>query len=167
MWCKWPGLFIEEGPIVQVRDRQGKPMVMRDKDNEVLYKGPLAVMVNEFSASASKSFAAAIQGLWPGIVIGSTSTYGKGTVQRSIGLDPENNFMATNSDLGSLKLTLQKFYRINGGSTQLKGVVPDVVIPDQYEYLEFREKDNEDAMKWDEIKEANYTKWNSVTICKR
>jgi hypothetical protein len=67
----------------------------------------------------------------------------------------------TNSDLGSLKLTLQKFYRINGGSTQLKGVVPDVIIPDQYEYLEFREKDNEDAMKWDEIKEANYTKWNS------
>ena len=155
------GLFIEEGPIVQVRDRQGKPMVMRDKDNDVLYKGPLAVMVNEFSASASEIFAAAIQDYGRGIVIGSTSTYGKGTVQRSIGLDPENNFIATNSDLGSLKLTLQKFYRINGGSTQLKGVVPDVIIPDQYEYLEFREKDNEDAMKWDEIKEANYTKWNS------
>lgn len=155
------GLFIEDGPIVQVRDRQGKPMVMRDKNSEVLYKGPLAVMVNEFSASASEIFAAAIQDYGRGIIIGSTSTYGKGTVQRSIGLDPENGFMATNSDLGSLKLTLQKFYRINGGSTQLKGVVPDVVIPDQYEYLEFREKDNEDAMKWDEISKANYNKWNS------
>ena len=155
------GLFIEDGPIVQVRDRQGKPMVMRDKNSEVLYKGPLAVMVNEFSASASEIFAAAIQDYGRGIIIGSTSTYGKGTVQRSIGLDPENGFQAANSDLGSLKLTLQKFYRINGGSTQLKGVVPDVVIPDQYEYLEFREKDNEDAMKWDEISRATYNKWNS------
>jgi carboxyl-terminal processing protease len=155
------GLFIEDGPIVQVRDRQGKPMVMRDKNSDVLYKGPLAVMVNEFSASASEIFAAAIQDYGRGIIIGSTSTYGKGTVQRSIGLDPENGFMASNSDLGSLKLTLQKFYRINGGSTQLKGVVPDVVLPDQYEYLQFREKDNEDAMKWDEISKANYTKWNS------
>lgn len=155
------GLFIEDGPIVQVRDRQGKPMVMRDKNSEVLYKGPLAVMVNEFSASASEIFAAAIQDYGRGIIIGSTSTYGKGTVQRSIGLDPENGFMAANSDLGSLKLTLQKFYRINGGSTQLKGVIPDVVVPDQYEYLEFREKDNEDAMKWDEISKANYAKWNS------
>jgi carboxyl-terminal processing protease len=136
-------------------------MVMRDKNSDVLYKGPLAVMVNEFSASASEIFAAAIQDYGRGIIIGSTSTYGKGTVQRSIGLDPENGFMAANSDLGSLKLTLQKFYRINGGSTQLKGVVPDVIIPDQYEYLEFREKDNEDAMKWDEINKANYNKWNS------
>jgi len=155
------GLFIEDGPIVQVRDRQGKPMVMRDKNSEVLYKGPLAVMVNEFSASASEIFAAAIQDYGRGIIIGSTSTYGKGTVQRSIGLDPENGFNASNSDLGSLKLTLQKFYRINGGSTQLKGVIPDVVVPDQYEYLEFREKDNEEAMKWDEISKAPYTKWNS------
>lgn len=155
------GLFIEDGPIVQVRDRQGKPMVMRDKNSDVLYKGPLAVMVNEFSASASEIFAAAIQDYGRGVIIGSTSTYGKGTVQRSIGLDPDNNFMASNSELGSLKLTLQKFYRINGGSTQLKGVIPDVVIPDQYEYLEFREKDNEEAMKWDEISKADYSKWNS------
>lgn len=155
------GLFIEDGPIVQVRDRQGKPMVMRDKNSDVLYKGPLAVMVNEFSASASEIFAAAIQDYGRGVIIGSTSTYGKGTVQRSIGLDPDNNFMSNNSELGSLKLTLQKFYRINGGSTQLKGVVPDVVIPDQYEYLPFREKDNEEAMKWDEISKATYSKWNA------
>jgi carboxyl-terminal processing protease len=125
-----------------------------------LYDGPLAVLVNEFSASASEIFAAAIQDYGRGVVIGSTSTYGKGTVQRSIGLDPEN-FMATNSDLGSLKLTLQKFYRINGGSTQLKGVIPDIVIPDQFEYLRFREKDNSNALPWDEISKASYKRWNS------
>lgn len=153
------GLFIDEGPIVQVKDREGKPTVMRDKDGAVLYDGPLAVMVNEFSASASEIFAAAIQDYGRGVVIGSTSTYGKGTVQRSIGLDPEN-FMNQNSELGSVKLTLQKFYRVNGGSTQLKGVVPDVVLPDQYEYLRFREKDNTNALAWDEITKANYRTWN-------
>jgi carboxyl-terminal processing protease len=155
------GLFIEDGPIVQVKDREGKPMVMRDKDNGVLYDGPLAVLVNEFSASASEIFAAAIQDYGRGVVIGSTSTYGKGTVQRNIGLDPESNFLSSNSDLGTVKLTLQKFYRINGGSTQLKGVTPDVVIPDHYEYLLFRERDNENALPWDEISKASYKVWNS------
>jgi carboxyl-terminal processing protease len=154
------GLFIEDGPIVQVKDREGKPIVMRDKDNGVLYDGPLTVLVNEFSASASEIFAAAIQDYGRGIVIGSTSTYGKGTVQRSIGLDPESNFMSSNSELGSLKLTLQKFYRINGGSTQLKGVTPDIVLPDQYEYLRFRERDNDNALPWDEISKAPYKSWN-------
>jgi carboxyl-terminal processing protease len=89
------------------------------------------------------------------VIIGSTSTYGKGSVQRSIGLDPDN-FMSSNSDLGSLKLTLQKFYRISGGSTQLKGVIPDIVIPDFYEYLKVREKDNLNALPYDEINKANY-----------
>src|SRR6185295_18326549 len=117
------------------KDRDNKPSVLKDKDKSVLYSGPLAVMVNEFSASASEIFAAAIQDYGRGVVIGSTSTYGKGTVQRSFGLDPESNYMSTNSELGSLKLTLQKFYRISGGSTQQKGVVPDVVVPDYYEYL--------------------------------
>jgi carboxyl-terminal processing protease len=154
------GLFIDQGPIVQVKDRDGRPTVMRDKDGNVLYDGPLAVMVNEFSASASEIFAAAIQDYGRGVIIGSTSTYGKGTVQRSIALDGDN-FLSNNSELGSLKLTLQKFYRINGGSTQLKGVVPDIVIPDKYEYLKFREKDNTNALKWDEIAEArDYKKWD-------
>jgi carboxyl-terminal processing protease len=93
------------------------------------------------------------------VIIGSTSTYGKGTVQRPIGLDPTSNFLATNSDLGSLKLTLQKFYRISGGSTQLKGVVPDLVIPDYYEYLKMRERDNNNALPWDEISKASYKLW--------
>ncbi len=154
------GLFIEDGPIVQVKDRDGKPLVMRDRDNNVLYTGPLTVMVNEFSASASEIFAAAIQDYGRGVVIGSTSTYGKGTVQRNIGLDPETGFLSSNSELGTIKLTLQKFYRINGGSTQLKGVVPDVVLPDQYEHIEFRERHNENAMPWDEIAKATYKAWS-------
>jgi len=153
------GLFIDQGPIVQVKGRESQPEVMKDKDGGVLYSGPLAVMVNEFSASASEIFAAAIQDYGRGIVIGSTSTYGKGTVQRSYGLDPESNFMSTNSELGSLKLTLQKFYRISGGSTQQKGVVPDVIIPDYYEYLKLRERDNWNALKYDEISKANYSMW--------
>ncbi len=152
------GLFIDEGPIVQVKDRDNNPSVLKDKDRNVLYTGPLAVMVNEFSASASEIFAAAIQDYNRGIIIGSTSTYGKGTVQRNIGLD-ENGFSLSNADLGTVKLTLQKFYRINGRSTQLKGVSSDIVLPDNMEYLKLREKDDPDALSWDEINKAPYTNW--------
>ena len=153
------GFFIPEGPVVQVKDREGNPTVLRDRDRTVLYDGPLAVMVNEFSASASEIFAAAIQDYGRGIVIGSTSTYGKGTVQRNIGLESASRVLnSDNSELGTIKLTLQKFYRINGGSTQLKGVTPDIILPDQYENLKYREKDNPDAMPWDEIQRAFYTR---------
>lgn len=155
------GLFIDEGPIVQVKDRDNKPSVLRDKDKNVLYTGPLAVMVNEFSASASEIFAAAIQDYNRGIIIGSTSTYGKGTVQRNIGIDPSSGFSFSNSELGTVKLTLQKFYRINGGSTQLRGVNSDIVVPDNLEYLKVREKDNPDALQWDEINKANFSSWKS------
>lgn len=163
------GLFIDEGPVVQVKDRQGVPSVLRDKDKGVLYDGPLAVMVNEFSASASEIFAAAIQDYKRGVIIGSTSTYGKGTVQRNIGLDGGRSGLLVSSEddaassLGTVKLTLQKFYRINGGSTQLKGVTPDIVLPDQFEYLQYREKDNPDALQWDEIAKAKYTPWSNGT----
>jgi carboxyl-terminal processing protease len=151
------GYFITEGPIVQVKDRDGNPTVLRDRDRSVLYDGPLAIMVNQFSASASEIFAAAMQDYNRGIVVGSTSTYGKGTVQRNIGLDRATSIGQTgNSDLGTLKLTLQKFYRINGGSTQLKGVTPNIVIPDQSEYLKYREKDDPDALPWDEIQRVGY-----------
>lgn len=156
------GLFIDKGPVVQVRDRQGIPQIMSDRNPGVLYSGPLAVMVNEMSASASEIFAAAIQDYGRGIVIGSTSTYGKGTVQRPIGLDPESNFMNTNSELGSLKLTIQKFYRINGGSTQMKGVASDIVVPDYLENLKIRERDNPNELPWDEIKKADYKLWQST-----
>ncbi len=154
------GLFIDEGPIVQVKDREENASVLKDKDKTVLYSGPLAVMVNEFSASASEIFAAAIQDYGRGVVIGSTSTYGKGTVQRNIGLDPKTGFSMSNAELGTVKLTLQKFYRINGGSTQLKGVSSDIVLPDNLEYLKVREKDNEDALSWDEIGKSPYANWN-------
>lgn len=152
------GYFIEDGPIVQVKDRMGNPNILRDRDRSVLYDGPLTVMVNEFSASASEIFAAAIQDYQRGVIIGSTSTYGKGTVQRNIGLDYGNSLLSgSQQELGTVKLTLQKFYRINGGSTQQKGVTPDIVIPDQMEYLKYREKNNPDALPWDEIQHAEYS----------
>lgn len=156
------GLFIEDGPIVQVKDRDGKPSVLRDKDRSVLYDGPFAVMVNELSASASEIFAAAIQDYKRGVIIGSTTTYGKGTVQRNIGLDRDlGPAMAANSELGTIKLTLQKFYRINGGSTQLKGVNSDIVLPDELEYVKIREKDDPDALPWDTIQRADYNIWKA------
>jgi len=157
------GLFIEDGPIVQVKDRDGKPSVLRDKDKSILYDGPFAVMVNELSASASEIFAAAIQDYKRGVIIGSTSTYGKGTVQRNIGLDKDQGIaMAANSELGTIKLTLQKFYRINGGSTQLRGVSSDIVLPDELEHVKIREKDDPDALPWDTIQRADYNTWKAA-----
>ena len=153
------GLFIEGGPVVQVKDRDGKPLVYFDRDKTVLYDGPLAVMVDEFSASASEIFAAAIQDYDRGVIIGSTSTYGKGTVQRNIGLDKTMGFLDPNSDLGTVKLTLQKFYRINGGSTQLRGVASDIALPDLFEFSKLREKDNPGALPWDEVQKADYKRW--------
>src|SRR5580692_3216887 len=157
------GYFVEQGPIVQVRDRDGKPSILPDHDKSVLYDGPFAVMVNELSASASEIFAAAIQDYHRGVIIGSSSTYGKGTVQRPIGLDKTLGLDPTSSELGTIKLTLQKFYRINGGSTQLRGVSSDIVLPDIYpdiyEYAKIRERDNPDALPWDEIQKADYTPW--------
>lgn len=157
------GLFIKDGPVVQVKGREGAASVLTDKDQDVLYTGPLAVMVDELSASASEIFAAAIQDYHRGIIIGSSSTYGKGTVQRSVSLDPqsENPFFDHPAEgLGDVKLTFRKFYRINGGATQLRGVVPDIIIPDRLENAKLREKDNPDALHWDEIPKANYTTWN-------
>jgi carboxyl-terminal processing protease len=118
-------------------------------------------MVNEFSASASEIFAAAMQDYKRGVVIGSTTTFGKGTVQRSFGIDSESFSNAALGNLGSLKVTMQKYYRINGGSVQLKGVSSDIVVPDLYEYSKLREKDDVDALPWDEIQKADYRLWRS------
>jgi carboxyl-terminal processing protease len=155
------GLFIEQGPVVQVRGREdgNKPQVLNDRNKTVLYDGPLTVMVNEFSASASEIFAAAIQDYHRGVIIGSTSTYGKGTVQRNIPLDKNIGINDAGGPLGTVKLTLQKFYRINGGSTQLRGVSSDIVLPDLYEHYKVREKDQPDALAWDEIPKADYSTW--------
>ena len=164
---KMVGLFIEDGPVVQVKAReQEQSMQLKDRDKTVLYTGPLTVMVDEYSASASEIFAAAIQDYKRGIIIGSSSTYGKGTVQRTIPLNPGESAMQFGNkqqeDLGTIKLTIQKFYRVSGGATQLKGVVPDVVIPDRYELSKTREKDNTSALSWDEIGKADYKPWTST-----
>ncbi len=161
------GLFVNQGPVVQVKGREGRPMVLEDHARSALYTGPLTVMVNEFSASASEIFAAAIQDYKRGIIIGSTSTFGKGTVQRPFPLERNNN-MGLDSGLGTIKLTMEKFYRISGGSTQLRGVASDIVLPDAYEHSKYREKDQPDALPYDVIARATYspfrTPYNINTI---
>lgn len=152
------GLFIEEGPIVQIKSAGKRKEVLFDRDKQVEWDGPLVVMVNSFSASASEILAAAIQDYKRGVVIGSKQTYGKGTVQNVIDL---NQFIRNSDlgDLGALKTTTQKFYRINGGSTQLEGVHSDVEMPDRYSYVKMGERDIENAMPWDKIDPAPYKLW--------
>ena len=152
---KMVGLFIPEGPVVQVKGPGRNPEILPDPDKKVQYDGPLVVMINNFSASASEIFAAAIQDYKRGIVLGSKHSYGKGTVQNVIDL---NQFIRGNSygDLGALKTTIQKFYRINGGSTQREGVMSDIVFPDRYTYLDMGERDEESALPWDKIAPASY-----------
>ena len=157
------GLFMESGPMVQVRDGQGRTQVLTDNDPRVQYSGPLVILVNKYSASASEILAAAIQDYRRGVIMGSTSTYGKGTVQRIFDLD-EALPAELNSvkPIGSLKLTTQKFYRVNGGSTQFKGVVSDIVVPDLYSYLDQGEKESDYPLKWDEIQPARYRAWDAA-----
>ena len=149
------GLFIEQGPVVQVKSPNRRPEILSDKDSKVQWSGPLVVMVDNFSASASEIFAAAIQDYKRGIVIGSKHTYGKGTVQNVIDL---NQFVRGSSygDLGALKTTTQKFYRINGGSTQREGVLSDIVLPDRYAFIDMGERDEKEALPWDKIEQASY-----------
>lgn len=153
------GLFIDKGPVVQIKSAGNKKEILSDTDGKIQWDGPLVVMQNNFSASASEIFAAAIQDYKRGIIIGSKQSYGKGTVQNVIDL---NQFVRGNSmgDLGALKTTTQKFYRINGGSTQLKGVESDVVMPDRYSYIEIGERDTDNAMPWDKIEMAPYKVWD-------
>ncbi len=150
------GFFIEEGPIVQVKARDNSPEILEDNDPKVQYDGPLIVMVNSFSASASEILAAALQDYGRAVIVGSNATFGKGTVQRFIDLDQGFRGDSDITPLGDLKLTIQKFYRINGGSTQLRGVTPDVVLPDRYHFFELGERENEYAMEWSEIKPVKY-----------
>ena len=156
---KMVGLFIPEGPVVQVKAPGRNPEILPDPDKKVQYDGPLVVMINNFSASASEIFAAAIQDYKRGIVVGSKHSYGKGTVQNVIDL---NQFVRGNSygDLGALKTTIQKFYRINGGSTQREGVQSDIIFPDRYAYLDMGERDEESALPWDKIEPAKYAPLN-------
>jgi carboxyl-terminal processing protease len=153
------GLFIDKGPVVQIRNKEGRSQTLYDETPGILYDGPLVVMANEFSASASEIFAGAIQDYKRGIVVGSSSTYGKGTVQRNVAFGKPLDSLGIQTEYGAVKLTFQKFYRITGSSTQKKGVVPDVILPDEYEYLKYREKDNASALSWDEMERARYMVW--------
>lgn len=155
------GLFVDSGPVVQVRSGQGSPSILNDRDPRVQYSGPLVVLVNKYSASASEILAAAIQDYKRGVIVGSASTYGKGTVQRVVDLDDMLSDFGSLKPFGSLKLTTQKFYRINGGSTQFKGVVPDIILPDAYSYLDQGERESDYPLKWDEITPARYRAWNN------
>ncbi len=154
------GLFIEEGPVVQVRTTGEPAEVLSDKDRSIIWDGPLVVLVNELSASASEILAAAMQDYKRAIVLGSKQTFGKGTVQNVLDLNRmiRSN---TNGDMGALKFTTQKFYRINGGSTQLEGVKSDVVVPDRYSYIDIGEKDQDNPLPWDKIEAAPFTVWGS------
>lgn len=153
---KMTGFFIPEGPVVQVQDRRNMTDVLRDTDERVQYNGPLAIMVNSGSASASEIIAAALQDYDRAVIVGSSSTFGKGTVQRFIDLDRTLRGFDEVKPLGTIKLTMQKFFRINGGSTQLRGVVPDIILPDAFSLLESGEKKQEHAMEWTKIAPVEY-----------
>ncbi len=153
------GLFIEKGPIVQVKYRDEEANVKNDTDEKTQWNGPLVVMVNEMSASASEILAAAMQDYGRGVIIGGKQTYGKGTVQNVL---PLNYYVKKYpDDLGALKMTIQKFYRINGGSTQIEGVYSDIAMPGRYSYMEYGERDLDGALPWDKVPQAKYTKTNS------
>lgn len=154
------GLFIEDGPVVQVKSAREEKEVLRDKDKSIIWDGPLVILVNELSASASEILAAAMQDYKRAIVIGSQQTYGKGTVQNVFDLNRmvRNN---ANGDMGALKFTTQKFYRINGGSTQLEGVKSDVVVADRYSYIDIGEKDQDNPLPWDKIDAVDYEFWGN------
>ena len=148
------GMFIKTGPVVQVKDKLNDLQVKADLNPEIVWNKPLIVMVNKQSASASEIFAAAIQDYKRGIIVGSKHTFGKGTVQQ---LAPLDRF---NSAYGTVKITLQKFYRINGGATQNKGVLSDIVLPSIYQDIGIGERELDKALPWDEISKDDYEQWN-------
>ena len=154
------GMFIKNGPVVQVKYFDKEKQILSDRDRSILWTGPLVILVNEGSASASEILAAAMQDYKRAIVIGGNQTWGKGTVQVVF---PLNRMVRgnTNGDLGALRYTTQKYYRINGGSVQLEGVKSDINVPYRYKYLDFGEKDSDNPMQWDEIGKADYSTWQS------
>lgn len=151
------GLFIEKGPIVQVKSIGNRKQVLYDRNSEIIWDGPLVVLINEMSASASEILAAALQDYERAVILGSKKTFGKGTVQNVIDL---NKFISNSDfDLGALKITTDKFYRINGESVQLEGVKSDVIVPDSYMHIFNGEKDEENPLAWDRIDPAMYNPW--------
>ncbi len=154
------GLFIKDGPVVQVKNSDGNIDVAKDPDPSIVYDGPLAVLVNRFSASASEIFSGAIQDYGRGLIIGE-QTYGKGTVQNLIDLNRLSS--QKNLNLGQVKLTIAKYYRVNGGSTQNLGVVPDISYPTMIDPKDFGESSESTALPWDEIKSADFNKFSDMS----
>ena len=155
---KIAGLFVDKGPVVQVKYRNETPIVKQDVDNRIQWKGSLVLLVNELSASASEIFAAAMQDYNRAVILGGNQTYGKGTVQNIL---PINKFYPNyKNDLGYLKMTIQKFYRINGGSTQVEGVYSDIAMPTRFSYMKYGERDLEGALPWDKVPQASYSQVN-------
>lgn len=155
------GLFMNAGPYVQVKDSRGKVQVLSNKSNEPIWTGPLVIMQNELSASASEILAGAMQDYGRAAIIGSPSSFGKGTVQTFVDL---NRFLNSNEDFGSLKLTIQKFYRISGESTQRKGVESDIKMKDFFSYSEVGERFDQFALPWDKIETASYKKLSTLNV---
>ena len=155
------GFFIDKGPVVQVKSIGGRKEILRDNDPSILWDGPLVVLVNEFSASASEILAAALQDYNRAVILGSKQTYGKGTVQNIIDL---NNVISGNTygDLGSLKITTDMFYRVNGGSTQLEGVKSDLIFSNRYSYVDVGEKDLDNPINWNKIDPARYNNSSKI-----
>ncbi|MBK7498217.1 MAG: carboxy terminal-processing peptidase [Ignavibacteriales bacterium] len=154
------GLFIKDGPVVQVKNSEGNIDIAKDPDPSIVYDGPLAVLVNRFSASASEIFSGAIQDYGRGLIIGE-QTYGKGTVQNLIDLNRLSS--QKNLNLGQVKLTIAKYYRVNGGSTQNLGVVPDISYPTMIDPKDFGESSEPSALPWDEIKSADFNRYADLT----
>ena len=158
---KIAGLFVDKGPVVQVKYRNETPIVKQDVDNRIQWKGSLVLLVNELSASASEIFAAAMQDYNRAVILGGNQTYGKGTVQNIL---PINKFYPNyKNDLGYLKMTIQKFYRINGGSTQVEGVYSDIAMPTRFSYMKYGERDLEGALPWDKVPQASYSQVNTYS----
>ena len=153
------GLFIEKGPVVQVKSLGNRKKVLYDKDPNIFWEGPLVVLMNKMSASASEILAGALQDYGRAVIIGNENSFGKGTVQNVVDL---NSFVYNSKyDLGALKITTDKFYRINGESVQLEGVKSDIIIPDSYKYIFKGEKGEKNPLTWDKIDATNFNKWNS------
>ncbi len=153
------GMFISTGPIVQIKSHDKKKVTLSDNDSNMLWTGPMLVLINNQSASATEIFAAAMQDYNRGLIVGGLQSYGKGTVQNTFDLNQFNSKKDEES-IGALKLTIKKYYRINGGSTQIKGVTSDIVMPDKYSYNNFGEKSEYIALPWDKIDEVQYKKTN-------
>jgi carboxyl-terminal processing protease len=160
------GLFIDSGPVVQVLNSFGERRVLEDNDTTVAYDGPLVVLVNKFSASASEIVAAALQDYGRAVIVGGTHTHGKGTVQTIIDLNENVPLLHLRKydDLGALKVMIQKFYRVNGSSTQYKGVEPDIVLPDLFEHLKAGERYLDYSLPWDAIDPVEFTLWGGPPL---